>query len=340
MGFDIFSNISNTDSLEKRKLFFSNITNKKVLKRSVSKELKLSKKFKNYFNQNNSNEDIEYKKERGNENNYKRIPTFNNISSNISSNIIEKNKKEDIINNINEIELNKDENKMNKLIFNIDQIELNKEIIKYNTLFIFDWDDTLFFTSHLHPAKTNLFFDESPKDKKMMKSIEFYVEEILIKALSKGSVFIITNSSEGWVEACTHSYYPNLIALLKKINIISARTLYEKEFPEKPLMWKIKAFNDIKEKFIFDNNQLTNIICIGDDNSEIIAAKSLSQKFDNCLIKTIKLRESPELKELIKQLILLSEQILRIYSYPKSLTIQVSKIKNPKKSFNNNNNNN
>ena len=98
-------------------------------------------------------------------------------------------------------------------------------------------------------------------------------------------------------------------------------------------MWKIKTFNDIKEKFSVENYRLTNIICIGDDNSEIIAAKSLSKKFDNCLIKTIKLRESPELKELIKQLILVSEQILRIYSYPKSLTIHVSKIKNPKKNI-------
>ena len=64
--------------------------------------------------------------------------------------------------------------------------------------------------------------------------------------------------------------------------------------------------------------------------SEIIAAKKLSANFDKCIIKTIKLRESPKLKELIKQLILVDEQILRIYSYPKSLTIQVDKMKNPK----------
>ena len=332
MGFDIFSNNSNTESLEKRKLFFSNISNQGILKRSSSRELKISEKYKNYFNQDYSNEDKEYKKERENPKTYKRIPTYNNISSNISSDIVENNKTEDIINHIKEIELNKDRHKKIKLKFNINQMKLNNDV-KYNTIFIFDWDDTLFFTSHLHPDKNNLFFDESPKEKKMMKSIEFYVEEILIKALNMGTVFIITNSSEGWVEACTHSYYPNLISLLKKINIISARALYEEEFPAKPLMWKIKAFNDIKERFSAENYRLTNIICIGDDNSEIIAAKSLSKKFDNCLIKTIKLRESPELKELIKQLILVSEQILRIYSYPKSLTIHVSKIKNPKKNI-------
>ena len=334
MGFTIFSNISNTESLEKRKIFFTNISNKGILKRSFSNELKITKKIQNnYFNQDFSNEKIKLRKKSDNENNNIGIPIYNNNTSKFSSDIIEDNKKENKKNKSEGKELNKDEQDNNKLIFNDKQTIKDKEIIKHNTIFIFDWDDPLFFTTHLHPSKNNLLFDESPKEKRMMESIEFYVEEILIKSLSKGTVFIITNSSEGWVEACTYSFYPNLVPLLKKINIISARTLYEKKFPSKPLMWKINAFNDIKEKYNFENCPLTNIICIGDDNSEIIAAKNLSQKLDNCLIKTIKLRESPELKELIKQLILLSEQILRVYSYPKSLTIQVNKIKNPKNSI-------
>ena len=152
-----------------------------------------------------------------------------------------------------------------------------------------------------------------------IKSIEYYVEEILSKALNKGTVLIITNSSEGWVEYCVYSYYKNLIPLLKQINIISARTLYEQEFPSEPLTWKIKTFNDLTEKFNFEKCLLTNIICIGDDNSEIIAAKKLANNFENCLVKTIKLRESPKLKELIKQLILINEQILRVYSDPRNI---------------------
>ena len=206
-----------------------------------------------------------------------------------------------------------------------------KSTIKNNTIFIFDWDDTLFFTTHINPSENNTFFYESQTEKKFMNRIEYYVSEILNKALSKGEVVIITNSGDGWVNACAKFYYPNLIPLLKKINIISARDLYQKEYPNDPTTWKIKAFNDLKKKFNFEKCVVSNIICIGDNNCEIIAAQKLGEGFDNCLVKTIKFREKPNLKELIKQIILINEQILRVYNYPKSLTIHVNKMKNPKK---------
>ena len=208
---------------------------------------------------------------------------------------------------------------------------MKKTTIKNNTIFIFDWDDTLFFTTHINPSENNTFFYESQTEKKFMNRIEFYVSEILNKALNKGEVFIITNSGDGWVHACAKFYYPNLIPLLKKINIVSARDLYQEKHPNDPTTWKIKAFTDLKKKFNFEKCIVSNIICIGDNNCEIIAAQKLGQEFKNCLVKTIKFREKPNLKELIKQIILINQQILRVYNYPKSLTIQVNKIKNPKK---------
>ena len=216
-----------------------------------------------------------------------------------------------------------------KLIKN--QMINSKETIKNNTIFIFDWDDTLFFTSHLNPSKNTKFFYESKKEQKLMNTIEYYISEILNKALSKGNVLIITNSSDGWVQTCAKFYYPNLLPILDKINIISSRELYQNEFPNDPITWKIKTFNDLKEKFNFNKCIVSNIICIGDDNSEIIAAKKLGENFKNCLVKTIKFREKPDLTDLIKQMILINEQILRVYNYPKSLTIQVDKKKNPNK---------
>ena len=206
-----------------------------------------------------------------------------------------------------------------------------KSTIKNNTIFIFDWHDTLFFTTHINPSENNTFFYESQTEKKFMNRIEYYVSEILNKALSKGEVVIITNSGDGWVNACAKFYYPNLIPILKQIKIISARDLYQKEYPNDPTTWKIKAFNDLKKKFNFEKCIVSNIICIGDNNCEIIAAQKLGEGFDNCLVKTIKFREKPNLKELIKQIILINEQILRVYNYPKSLTIHVNKMKNPKK---------
>ena len=216
-------------------------------------------------------------------------------------------------------------------LINKNVVNLNKETIKNNTIFIFDWDDTLFFTTHLNPSKNNVFFYESKTEKRLMNTIEYYVAEILNKALSKGRVLIITNSSDGWVHSCAKFYYPNLLPILDKINIISARELYQEKFPNEPITWKVKTFNDLKQKFHFEKCLVSNIICIGDDNSEIIAAKKLGENFENCLVKTIKFRDKPNLTDLIKQIILINEQILRVYNYPKSLTIQVDKKKNPNK---------
>ena len=131
-------------------------------------------------------------------------------------------------------------------------VNLNKEIIKNNTIFIFDWDDTLFFTSHINPSKNTTFFYESKTEKRLMNKIEYYVAEILNKALSKGTVLIITNSSDGWVHSCAQFYYPNLLPILDQIKIISARELYQSQFPTDPIMWKVKTFNDLKQKFNFE----------------------------------------------------------------------------------------
>ena len=316
MGLDIFSNLSNSDILENRRLFYSQISLKNIpIKRTLSENNKPKLLKQDYFN---------------NLENYEK--TYINPSLSYPVSTYQQTKTKNILNNKKDIEVNNEELNPSKELPNKKSfIKLKKETIKNNTIFIFDWDDTLFFTSHLEPSKNRSLNNESLKIKKMKKVIEYYVEEILTKSLNRGIVLIITNSSEGWVEYCIYRYYTNLIPLLPKINIISARSLYEKEYPAEPLTWKIKAFNDLRDKFNFEKCLLTNIICLGDDYSEIIAAQKFGENFDNCLIKTIKLREKPDLKELIKQLVLINEKILRVYSYPKSLTIKVNKKKNTKK---------
>jgi len=339
MGLDFFSSLSNMNSDENRSIYFSQITRNKLSKsRSYSKDIKISSR-NGYFGQDYFNELNDSPSENNtvsffstkNINTVQKLEKADEINIPLQKKIVENNNNNDIDKDNNKIQEGENPNlNSSGTLSSKKLIKFKKETIKNNTIFIFDWDDTLFFTTHLDPSKNSMRFNESSLEKRMIKSIEYYVEEILSKALNKGTVLIITNSSEGWVEYCVYSYYQNLIPLLKQINIISARTLYEQEFPSEPLTWKIKTFNDLTEKFNFEKCLLTNIICIGDDNSEIIAAKKLADNFENCLVKTIKLRESPKLKELIKQLILINEQILRVYSYPKSLTIQVDKKKNPK----------
>ena len=196
-----------------------------------------------------------------------------------------------------------------------------------SNIFIFDWDDTLFFTSHLNRNKDSFFSSyELPKrELKKMKEIEYYVDRILNKALSYGMVFIITNSSDGWIQKSAKLFYPELTPILNRINIISARSLFEKKYPNNLEMWKIKAFTDLPEIFDINKKVPTNIICIGDNDIEIKCGKKLAESFDDYVLKTVKFRENPDLDELIKQLNLIDIEFMRVLNYPKTLSILVDK---------------
>ncbi len=63
-------------------------------------------------------------------------------------------------------------------------------------------------------------------------------------------MIIITNSDEGWVNYSAERYLPNLIPILANYRIISARTRYEKFYPNQPLCWKAAAFaHEVNEHF-------------------------------------------------------------------------------------------
>ena len=59
--------------------------------------------------------------------------------------------------------------------------------------------------------------------------------------------FIITNAAEGWVQMSGRRFLPRVYAELKSdITIISARTKFEKLFPQDYQEWKISAFLEAK----------------------------------------------------------------------------------------------
>ena len=185
----------------------------------------------------------------------------------------------------------------------------------FNSLFILDWDDTLFCTSEV--ANLNDLEDNN----NLSQSQE--VKKILQKCIEKGETYIITNSEPGWVQYSCQKYFPSIIGLLDQLNIISARGLYENQFPFDSYMWKINAFNDIVN--LYNPNLLSNIMCIGDSFSEIQACKNLSNIFKNAFIKTIKFKENPSIDELILEIKLVNDKFLYIYSAVKNWTINVKR---------------
>lgn len=74
-----------------------------------------------------------------------------------------------------------------------------------------------------------------------------------------GSVYVITNAMEGWVEYSCQKWLPDVVPLLAKLPILSARA-WEKEFDVS--IWKTMAFREISKKM--DARPITNLVAIGD----------------------------------------------------------------------------
>lgn len=198
---------------------------------------------------------------------------------------------------------------------------------QHNSLIIFDWDDTLLPTSYLvSDCSLQGDIELSRPEMEKMKQIEQNVGSILKESIEKGKAYIITNAGINWVKYTAKRFYRNIINLLNRIEIISARSEYEKLFPDNTRQWKIQAFLDIVKDV--DIKKVTNIICIGDSLLEIEAGRILASKFNKAFIKTIKFRDTPKLDELLKQLKLVSQKFGSIYSSIKNLTIRIEKKKN------------
>ena len=197
-----------------------------------------------------------------------------------------------------------------------------------NTIFIFDWDDTLFCTSYLIPfinsSKKHLYF-QTIKEK--LKNLDENISNLLSKALDRGMVFIITNSSPGWVEYSSTNFYFLTAKILSKIKIISAKGLYSKIFPDEPKQWKINAFKYVIEKYNINTKLISNIISFGDSIIDLEAIENLKYSFSKACIKIIKFKENPHPVELEKQIWIVISQLDLILNKAKNFTVKVSKKK-------------
>ena len=213
----------------------------------------------------------------------------------------------------------------NKLIIkNIWKPFINEK--KSNTLFIFDWDDTLICTSYIKPLiNLNLFKTRAIKEK--LKTLDENTSNLLNKCLERGKVFIITNASSGWVEYSSTNFLPTTSKILSKVKIISAKNLYSKNYPGDPKQWKIKAFKYAIEKYNINTKLISNIITFGDSYIDLEAIENLIYEFNNPFIKIIKFKENPHLVELEKQILIVISQLDFIINKPKNFSLKISKKK-------------
>ncbi|CDW90219.1 UNKNOWN [Stylonychia lemnae] len=218
-------------------------------------------------------------------------------------------------------------NFMSKLVYQNVWISPQQKPKTHQTCIIFDWDDTILCTTYLIPYPSLL---QDPMRKipqsmqEILDSLDDAAENLLIMAKQLGMVFIITNAADGWVEMSSERFLPKVHKLLREgVKIISARSKFEKLFPHNYQEWKIRAFLEAQQAM--DNDAITNLVAIGDNNIEIEAAYHLASQFQHAFIKTIKFRESPSTQELTKQLKLVANQFEQIVTAPKNLTVRLQK---------------
>lgn len=187
---------------------------------------------------------------------------------------------------------------------------------KHQTVIIFDWDDTLLCTSFL-----NLRQDQPLPAvvDRHLRGIESAGRRLLELAGRMGHCFIITNAMTGWVEYSAAKYVPDLLPVLQKVRVISARGRYEAQFPGEVSKWKIQAFLEVQRQL--DSQIITNLISLGDSNFEMDAVHVMGKEFAQALIKTIKFRENPSPEELLKQLELVAQKFERIVENARNLKI-------------------
>lgn len=186
----------------------------------------------------------------------------------------------------------------------------------HQTVIIFDWDDTMLCTSFL-TLKQDQVLSETVTNH--LREIEKAARRLLEMALRLGHTFIITNAMNGWVEYSAAKWVPDLLPVLQKVRVISARTKFEQQYPGEVSQWKVQAFLEVQRQL--DLPIITNLISLGDSNFEMDAVHVMGKEFAQALVKTIKFREHPSPEELLKQLELVAQKFERIVENARNLKI-------------------
>lgn len=186
-----------------------------------------------------------------------------------------------------------------------------------SAMIIFDWDDTILPSSFVDRARADNLRELPQQYHRLFREIEKCTERCLAAAAKHGEVstliastsyvsfylqfgshiyrysssdntsndtiqvIIITNSDEGWVKYSAERYLPNLIPILDNYRIISARTRYEKFYPNQPLCWKAAAFaHEVNEHFcsLEDAHDLLERECSHGVNAN---SSKMNNKFDD-----------------------------------------------------------
>jgi hypothetical protein len=177
-----------------------------------------------------------------------------------------------------------------------------------DTLFIFDWDDTVLPSTWVQ--QQGLRLDSSSQlnqwQREQLAEVANTAAETLLIAKQHGTVVLVTNAERGWIELSCNKFMPTLGPLLENVKAVSARTTYEG--PECPSAsdWKKRAFEREIQRFYGqdgcgDSIRPKNVLSLGDSLHEREALLRATSSLPNCRSKSLKFVERPDIAQICKQ---------------------------------------
>mmetsp|Transcript_63478 Transcript_63478/g.183994 ORF Transcript_63478/g.183994 Transcript_63478/m.183994 type:complete len:263 (+) Transcript_63478:175-963(+) len=198
------------------------------------------------------------------------------------------------------------------------------------TVFFFDWDDTLLCTSFLdlHNLVCDDVVQVSSEISWQLSRIQKVAVELLREAEEIGHVFIVTNAMEGWVELSAARWLPELVSALRNVTIVPMRASKgDARYEGEATKWKEQAFIEIVNRFEAENETgVAQVIAMGDSECEIDAARAAGAALDRRpLVKTVKLKPTPSAEELSKELQVVLQSFRKIAEKPHDLKISLER---------------
>jgi len=211
-----------------------------------------------------------------------------------------------------------------------------------SVLMFLDWDDTLLPTEHIHANPGGVLIGGALRAHARM------VEETLREVRSIGRVCILTLSARPWVLESAAKFLPgvDLPALLFELEI---PVFHADEHPGVPgclpkdvrvmeasdlMTLKANAMadhlNDLYASGLLDKSKGMNVISVGDSEHEAAALKEVMQEWgrsplfpDPKFCKTVKLMDSPTLRQLGCELLRLPTWLAHMAALPENFDLRI-----------------
>ena len=161
-------------------------------------------------------------------------------------------------------------------------------------------------------------------NKLLFSQLDLIVSGLLKKACqNQAKVLIVTNAHKSWVDYSSQTLLPLTAELLKdQVAVISARA----EGTTTPAtQWKIACFMQLFDMLKIKKDAVTNLVVVGDSMNEMNAGQRLAKSLPHCILKMIKMQETPQPRELLKQLVVINDSWDNICSATRNFNMKLER---------------